>query len=115
MSFPKWIDPKINITNLLALCGLVIGVVVGWTEMRADNRRQDDRLAAQEQVIADLRTHISTIANELRVSLREVKDRSDTILEKLVDKQQATTERVVRVETKVDEVLKAINPTTKRM
>lgn len=115
MSLPKWIDPKINITNLIALFGMVIGIVVGWTEMRADNRRQDDRLAAQEQVIGDLRTHVGAIANEMRLSLREVKERSDTILEKLVDKQQVTTERVVRVETKVDEILKVVNPPSKRM
>lgn len=115
MPLPKWIDPKINITNLLTVGGLIVGVVIGWSEMRADNRHQDDRLAIHDRKLDELKASIATVQVELRTDLKEVKDRSDTILEKLVDKQQLTTERVVRVETKVDEVLKVISPTSKRM
>lgn len=114
MSTPQWLDLKVSLGNIITILAGIVGLTVGWTELRADNRRQDQDIVALQRTDAEVRIALQQAASGLRADLAEVKARSDQILEKLVDKQQSTVERVVRVETKVDEILKAVSP-PKRM
>lgn len=114
MSVPAWLDLKISLGNVMTVLAGVIGLVIGWTELRADNRRQDQDLQRLQGVDGEMRANLEKVAAALKSDLAEVKSHSDQILEKLVEKQQNTAERVVRVETKIDEVLKAVIP-PKRM
>lgn len=108
MSLPKWLDPKISLGNILTIATALVAIVAGWVEVKADNRRQDTELAALRRADDELKLSVKEAATGLRSDILEIKTRSDLILEKLVEKQQSTTERVVRVETKIDEVLKAV-------
>lgn len=110
MSVPSWLDLKVSLGNILTILAGIVGLAVGWTELRADNRRQDQELQSLRAADGDMRVSLEKAASSLKSDLSEVKFRSDQILEKLVEKQQHTTERVVRVETKIDEVLKAVAP-----
>ena len=114
MSVPHWLDLKISLGNIITILTGVVGLAIGWTELRADNRRQDLELQNLRAADGEMRVSLEKAAASLKSDLSEVKFRSDQILEKLVEKQQNTTERVVRVETKIDEVLKAVAP-PKRM
>lgn len=114
MSTPQWLDLKISLGNIITIVAGIAGLAYGWSELRADNRRQDQEIVALRSTDAEVRLALQQAASGLRADLAEVKARSDQILEKLVDKQQSTVERVVRVETKVDEILKAVSP-PKRM
>lgn len=114
MSAPQWLDLKISLGNIITILAGVVGLTVGWTELRADNRRQDAELADLRAADADLRSTLKDGANSLRLDLADMKKRFDQSVEKVMDRQQSTVERVVRVETKIDEILKAVTP-QKRM
>lgn len=114
MSAPAWLDLKISLGNIITILAGVVGLSVGWTELRADNRRQDSEIVMLKLADEDARSSLREAAKNLHADISEIKSRSDQILEKLVDRQASTSERVARVETKIDEVLKAVNP-PKRM
>lgn len=113
MSKPAWLDLKVSLGNILTIIAGIISLTIAWTELRADNRRQDQDINALRRGDEDMKLALRDAAGALKSDISEVKHRSDQILEKLVDRQQSTTERVVRVETKIDEVLKAVSTKSK--
>lgn len=94
MASPRWLDLKVSLGNIITIALLLLGISTGWSELRAKDRSHDDSIAA------------------LKSELVEIKANSSTTLEKIVDRSQTTSERVVRVETKVDEILSRL-PTLK--
>lgn len=105
MSKPAWLDLKIGIGNIINLAALICALIYGWAEMQANDRKQNEQIialkAADSQIQADIKLYDAGVRSELK----DIRAKTDTILDKLVDRQQATVERVVRVETKVDEIL----------
>ncbi len=116
MTAPRWLDLKINPGFLFTVGCAVVAMAVGWSELRAANDRQDHEISALREADKKLQDQLRETGAAIRADVADIKQRSDQILEKLVDKQQSTVERVVRVETKVDEILKAVAPASgKRM
>lgn len=112
---PDWFDLRLTSGNLITIVAVVIGMVVGWARMEENDRQQAEKIERLEAADDRRAKDIQALGDSLRVELREVKAKTDTILEKLVDRQQATTERVVRVETKVDVVDQKLDDLLRRV
>ncbi|MBS7703342.1 hypothetical protein [Chelatococcus asaccharovorans] len=105
MSKPSWLDLKIGVGNIINLAALVCALIYGWAEMQANDRKQNEQIVALKATDAQILSDIKVYDSAVRAELKDIRAKTDTILDKLVDRQQATVERVVRVETKVDEIL----------
>lgn len=112
---PSWLDLKLSLGNIVTIGTVLVGLAVGWTKVEERDKQQAEAIAALRAADAQRAAEIRAVGEGLRLELREVKAKTDTILEKLVDRQQATTERVVRVETKVDVVDQKLDDLLRRV
>lgn len=115
MAGPGWLDLKLSLGNIVTIGTVLVGLSVGWARIEERDGQQAEEIAALKAADAQRAAEIRSMGEALRVELREVKAKTDTILEKLVDRQQATTERVVRVETKVDVVDQKLDDLLRRV
>jgi Sec-independent protein translocase protein TatA len=105
MTKPRWFKAEISLGNMISLALVLFGIIVGAVKLQASDETQTKAIV---EIKKKQEEDNKTLREEVRNELRELRNKSDTVLDRLVDRQQQTVERVVRVETKIDTLIEAV-------
>lgn len=106
---PRWFDGRVSVGNLLTMLMIVIGGATAWAELKSNNSRQDADIAALQHADDELRKTTKDLSETLRRETDGIKTRSEIIVDKLLERQLQTIERITGVEVKIDAMLKSMN------
>jgi hypothetical protein len=100
---PTWIDGKITAGNIITVVLVIIGFVWGYgnlnfaVEQLKIQRAEDSRIQLER-------------SKQVETAIKDISDKRDALLDKLVTSMSTISERVIRVETKQDILLQQQQP-----
>ena len=100
---PTWIEAKITVANIITMLLVVIGFIWGYGNL---NFVVDQLKTAR---IEDARIQLER-SKQMEIAIKDISDKRDLLLDRLVTGMSTLSERVIRVETKQDILLQQQQP-----